>query len=120
MLMFVILLGSRSAGMNTTARIPARAPQAATAAARLPVEAQANVSNPNARARAGDRHRAVLEGEGRVNRIVLDINLPQAEQSPQVIGLHQWRPARVRLDDGLVVDWQQRPIAPHGLWSGGD
>src|SRR5579875_3447531 len=60
-----ILPASRSAGMNTTARIPARA-AAATAAARFPVDAQANVSNPNARARvtAMDTGRSLNEKVG--------------------------------------------------------
>ena len=36
--------------MKTTVRIPARAPAAATALARLPVEGQANVVAPSSRA----------------------------------------------------------------------
>src|SRR3954464_12977489 len=41
---------SRSLGMNTTVLMPARAPAAATAFARLPVDGQANTWLPSARA----------------------------------------------------------------------
>jgi len=46
MLAATVLLGSISAGTNTTARSPARAAWQATEEARLPVEAQARVSKP--------------------------------------------------------------------------
>src|SRR6266550_9027044 len=45
-----ILAGSRSAGMKIHALKPLRAACAATELARLPVEEQETVSNPNARA----------------------------------------------------------------------
>ena len=45
-----IFAGSRSCGMKTTVRMPARAPAAATAFARLPVEGQANTFAPSSRA----------------------------------------------------------------------
>src|SRR5579872_2717443 len=49
-LMLATLAGSRSTGMNTKHSSPARAAYAATALARLPVDAQAIVSKPCARA----------------------------------------------------------------------
>ena len=62
----IILPRSRSEGMNTTARIPARAAWAATLQARLPVEAQEMVSNPNSRAlvAATDTTRSLKEKDG--------------------------------------------------------
>src|SRR5689334_17151616 len=55
--------GSRSTGMNTKHSSPARAAYAATALARLPVDAQAMVSNPCARAHvmATDTTRSLKE-----------------------------------------------------------
>src|SRR5437879_7313544 len=61
--MLTTLAGSRSTGMNTKHSSPARAAYAATALARLPVEAQAMVSNPLARAQliATDTTRSLKE-----------------------------------------------------------
>ena len=57
---------SRSEGMNTMERMPARAAWAATLHARLPVEAQARVSKPNSTAlvAATDTTRSLKEKDG--------------------------------------------------------
>ena len=48
----MIFCGSRSAGISTTDRMPARAAAAATALARLPVDGQASTVKPSSRAAA--------------------------------------------------------------------
>ncbi len=59
--------------------MPSAAACAATALARLPVEAQARTSKPSSRARCcRDGHDAVLEGVRRVGGVVLDPDLAQA------------------------------------------
>src|SRR6266851_349122 len=62
-LMLTTFAGSRSTGMNTKHSRPARAEYAATALARLPVEAHAMVSKPCARAQliATDTTRSLKE-----------------------------------------------------------
>src|SRR6266853_823302 len=62
-LMAATFAGSRSTGMNTKHSRPARAAYAATALARLPVDAHAMVSNPCARAQliATDTTRSLKE-----------------------------------------------------------
>src|SRR5207249_10759301 len=60
----------------------------------------------------GDRDRAVLEGEGRVNRVVLDVEIAQPEGAAQVVRLDERGEAGVRIDDVFGFDWQQRLVAP--------
>src|ERR1700693_6406678 len=64
---FKTLAGSRSAGMKTHASKPCWAACAATALARLPVEEQPTVSNPNrlAAARAVATTRSLKDKEGK-------------------------------------------------------
>src|SRR6516162_3077991 len=64
-LMAATFAGSRSTGMKTKQSSPARAAYAATALARLPVEAQAIVSNPFARA-----HEIATETTRSLNELV--------------------------------------------------
>ena len=70
--------------------MPAAAAWAATALARLPVEAQATVVEAEL-ARLGDRDGddAVLEGLGRVGGVVLDPEGVEAEPLGQAVGAHQ-------------------------------
>ena len=75
--------------MKTTVRMPARAPAAATAFARLPVEGQAKTFAPSSRA-ARQRHRddPVLEGVRGVAGVVLDPQAADAELAAEVVGVH--------------------------------
>ena len=76
--------------MNTYDSSPAAAAWAATALARLPVEAQATVVKPSSlRLGQRDRHDPVLERVGRVGGVVLDPDLAQAERArPAAVGAH--------------------------------
>src|SRR5205814_2093680 len=78
------------------------------------------VEPERARAGGGDGNRTILERERGIDGVVLDVDLVQTECTPEVVGLHQRGAAGVRLDDRLVLNGQQRAVAPDGLGAGGD
>src|SRR3954466_7642965 len=123
------LPGSRSCGMNTTDRMPARAAAAATALARLPVDAHDRTSKPSVRAaeaatattrslNGGGGDAAVLERVRRVAALVLDPQRLHAELAGEVVGAVQPRDADLEVDDRS--DRQQAGVAPHRLRAGLD
>ena len=61
---------------------------------------------------AGDRDGPILERVGRVDGVVLDPQVAQPQGASQVVGAHQRRKARVRVDDVLALDRQQGAVAP--------
>ena len=76
--------------MKTIDSMPARAAWAATELARLPVEAQAATLNPSSRALVSATDTtAVLERARRVEGVVLDPELAEAELGGQAVGPHQ-------------------------------
>ena len=113
--------------MKTTVLMPARAPAAATALARLPVLGQAKTL---ASQLAGGAQRAgddpVLEGVGGVGRVVLDPEVGDAELAAEVVRLEQ--PGEAGLGVGALLDvgrapaaapcsarcWAARPRSPRG------
>ena len=106
---------SRLLGMKTTVLIPARAPAAATALARLPVDGAGEdlgVELAGGAQGAGDD--AVLERVGGVGRVVLDPQVVDAELAAEVVGLEQ--PGEAGLHVGALLDVvghrQQRLVAP--------
>ena len=103
--------------MNTQHSMPRRAACAATLLARLPVDAQASTLKPSStRARGRDRHDAVLVRQRRmVDRVVLDVQLADAEPIGQTVAAHQRREAGVETGARLAGDRQQLAIAPQVL-----
>ena len=90
--------------MKIHAARPARAACAATALARLPVDAQPTVSRPKApRGVERDGDDAVLEGEGRVgDRVVLHERAPDAERPRERGRVEERGEAGVGRDDRRV------------------
>src|SRR5215472_5900597 len=80
----IIFAGSRSDGMKIQAFRPSRAAWAATAFARLPVDEQETVSNPNSRAlaRATATTRSLKLRVGRQTASFLMYRLPAAAAVP--------------------------------------
>ena len=71
------------------------------------------------RARRGDRDDAILVGTGRmVDRVVLDVQLADAEPRGEPVGAHERREAGVQAGPRLALDRQQLAIAPEVLRAG--
>ena len=99
--------------MNTKLRSPACAACAATALARLPVDAHAATLKPNSSAfdSATDVD-AVLERVRRVDRVVLDPHLAESELGREAVGPHERREAGTEVDGRVAVGGKQVVVAP--------
>jgi len=96
--------------------MPSRAACAETLLARLPVDAQARTLNPSSTAGRRDRDDAVLVGERRmVDRIVLDVELAEAEPLGETVAAHERREAGVEAGERFAGDREQLPIPPQIL-----
>ncbi len=101
--------------MKTTVLMPARAPAAATALARLPVEGHAKVVAPSSRAAlsAHATTRSLKELVG-LRGVVLHPQLGDAQLAAEVVGRQETGEARLGVGAGLDVvrHRQQRLVAP--------
>src|SRR5262249_50671964 len=70
------------------------------------------------RLRAGHRYRPVLEGERRIDRVVLDVQLAQPELARQVVRPDQRRQTGADVDDPIALDRQEVAVAPDRLRPG--
>ena len=113
--MFVILLDSRSDGMKTTQRIcPVGSYGSCEIAGRCAGD-RVETEAPGHRRRHRDR--PIFEREARVHRVVLDVEVAEAELAAEVVGLQQGRPARLDIDQRLVIHRKQLAVAPYCRWA---
>ena len=69
----------------------------------------------------GDRHDAVLEGEGRmIHRVILNVQRVQAEFIAEVLGANERGQAGIKARGRLSFDRQEIQVAPEALGTGLD
>ncbi len=62
--------------------------------------------------RGGDGHRPILEREGRVDGVVLEPQVVQAERLAEAVGADEGRATGLGVDDAVALDRQQGAVAP--------